>query len=424
MKIAITGATGYIGRQLAALALHQEHHPLLLTRTAPAADAGAWLRYDLFDTDALTLPGDVQAVVHLAFNPRVATEADGDAEMVAALRLLDAAAAVGARFVFVSSQTAREDAPTAYGRTKWRIEQLVLQRGGSVVRPGQVYGGAAMGLFGLLVNLVDRLPMLPAFLPAPMIQPVHVDDLALALLRIAQLPDATPEVHLIAQSQALSFTTFLRAIAASHVRKTRFFVPVPTALVRLAVRLLGAERSNRLGLSRLDSLFALPVMDTRGSLALLGLQLRSLESGMQPAAPGDQLAAEAAAMLCYVLNRRPDSDLVERYIAAIGRFREGRALGLPGFALRHPALLALLDDRAFLASERGQELAWRLDAATLLAEATQAGAERFIGIRQPAGMLRYGLGLACAVASEVFWRIARPVSMPLFLRDAINRSFP
>ncbi|WP_457833283.1 hypothetical protein, partial [Staphylococcus aureus] len=63
------------------------------------------------------------------------------------------------------------------------------------------------------------------------------------------------------------------------------------------------------------------------------------------------------------------------------------------------ALLALLDDRAFLASERGQELAWRLDAATLLAEATQAGAERFIGIRQPAGMLRYGLGLACAVAS-------------------------
>ncbi|MFX5587086.1 hypothetical protein ABTE16_20295, partial [Acinetobacter baumannii] len=87
--------------------------------------------------------------------------------------------------------------------------------------PGQVYGGAAMGLFGLLVNLVDRLPMLPAFMPAPLIQPVHVDDLALALLRIAQLPDATPEVHLIAQSQALSFTTFLRAIAASHVRKTR-----------------------------------------------------------------------------------------------------------------------------------------------------------------------------------------------------------
>ncbi|WP_457833236.1 hypothetical protein, partial [Staphylococcus aureus] len=85
--------------------LHQGHHPLLLTRTAPAADAGAWLRYDLFDTDALTLPGDVQAVVHLAFNPRVATESDGDAEMVAALRLLDAAAAVGARFVFVSSQT-------------------------------------------------------------------------------------------------------------------------------------------------------------------------------------------------------------------------------------------------------------------------------------------------------------------------------
>jgi len=34
------------------------------------------------------------------------------------------------------------------------------------------------GLFGTLVKVVRRLPLLPTFLPAPKIQPIHVDDLA------------------------------------------------------------------------------------------------------------------------------------------------------------------------------------------------------------------------------------------------------
>jgi NADH dehydrogenase len=425
MRIAITGATGYIGTRLAALATAQGCEIFFLTRNPPDASREKWIAYNLYDTDELALPKNTQAVVHLAFNPRLETQADADAEIAAAVRILNAAESIGARFVFVSSQTARQDAPTLYGLTKWHIEQIVLQRGGKVVRPGQVYGGPEMGLFGILVKTVHRFPLLPAFLPQPLIQPVHVDDLAAALLRIACASTSPMSIYSIAQVEPVSFTAFLKAIAGYRLLKTRFYLPVPTLFVRLVTKLVGQGGPLGSMLRRLESLFDLPQMDSRESLTSLGLQLRSMQIGMQPDFDAHQrVRDEAVAMLQYVLNRRPDGILIQRYVDAIAQFRNGRALGLPRFAIRHPSLLALLDDPAFVRSERGSEFAWRLDAATLLAEASQIGAARFAGINQSAGFFRYGLQLASSVIVEVLWRIARRISLPLFLRNAMKRSFP
>ena len=178
-------------------------------------------------------------------------------------------------------------------------------------------------------------------------------------------------------------------------------------------------------LKRLESLFDLPQMDSGASLTSLSLQLRSMQIGMRPDSDANQrVRDEAVAMLQYVLNRQPDGILIQRYVNAIAQFRNGHALGLPRFAIRHPSLLALLDDPAFVRSERGSEFAWRLDAATLLAEASQIGAVRFVGINQSAGFFRYGLQLASSLIVEVLWRVARRISLSLFLRNAIKRSFP
>lgn len=425
MKLAITGTSGYIGGSLVRCALEQGHEVLHLTRRKPV-NSNQWIPFDIDVSKLICLERDVTAVVHLAINPRAATQNQSDSEIVAAKNLMDAAAVVGARFVFVSSQTASAAAPTLYGQTKWRIEQLVLQRGGIVVRPGQVYGGEEKGLFGLLVGLVARFPLLPAFLPSPEVQPVHVDDLSLSLLRTAQNYVATPAILSVAQSHPISFTSFLKAIAVERLQKRRLLVPVPAVLVRAVVWALGKERSSRMGLSRLESLFDLPHMDSQESLDYLGLKLRPLQEGMRrpPELVNDALEVEARTLLRYVLKVQPDASLIKGYVDMIKTLKAGASLCLPDFITKKPVLLLLLDDQGFLASARGKELAWRLDAATLLAEATPRGAAHFLGVGRRDGLVLYSFLLTKAMVMELCSRLARAIAMPLFLRDAIDRSFP
>ena len=127
----------------------------------------------------------VDVIIHLAANTSEGENTQSQ-EVDAATYLLDHAKAVSAQFVFISSQTASDRAPTVYGRTKWDIEQLILSAGGSVIRPGQVYGGELLGLYGAIVDLVKQLPMLPCFLPGPTVQPVHVDDLVEAIISLVE----------------------------------------------------------------------------------------------------------------------------------------------------------------------------------------------------------------------------------------------
>ncbi|QEZ66453.1 SDR family oxidoreductase [Pseudomonas protegens] len=140
MRIAITGATGYIGRRLVRAARLAGHEILALSRRPMAEPGVTWQAFDLADNLPLSLPEDIAVVFHLA----VKTQHDfgeSSVEQDAAQRLIEAAAVVGAGVVFVSSQAACADAPTAYGRIKWQIEGKTLAAGGWVVRPGQVYGG-------------------------------------------------------------------------------------------------------------------------------------------------------------------------------------------------------------------------------------------------------------------------------------------
>jgi len=146
--------------------------------------------------------------------------------------------------------------------------------------------------------------------------------------------------------------------------------------------------------------------------------LRSLPSGMHPS--GDdrrrRLIFEGQALLSYVLKERPDTSLLCRYVRAVEKLRGGSLLDLPAWALRLPIALALLDDQAFALSARGAELAWRLDAATTLAEATTQGSRRFLDLGRSSGPLMSLVSIACAVVAEIAWRGLRIAGTPFLQR--------
>lgn len=411
MKLLITGATGYIGQRLVKAAELQGYEVVKAGRET----------FDLLSPKPFVMPDGVDSVLHLAAitDAKLSKPA---AEIKAASFLFNAAALSGARVIFVSSQAARQDAPTDYGRTKWQIEELALGANGCVVRPGQVYGGFESGLFGVLSTVVRKLPCYPAFLPAPKIQPVHADDLVAALLSCVKTPGLELSILNIGAATPISFSSFLSAIAHYWVRRNRLQLPIPVFLIRLVISALGSKLSSKFGLERLSSLFDLKPMETAADLNRLGITLRPLPSGMSRSGNNRRrdLAFEGHALLQYVLKAKPDFALVRRYVRCIEQLRGGWGIGVPSLILRNPHLLALFDQRGQSASEGVEEFAWRLSAAMVLAEASTKGATRFLSTGKQSGFFMNGLTMSGALGMEIFWRIALMISKP-FYRPSFKR---
>lgn len=418
MKIAITGATGYIGRRVVRQALMDGHEVISLSRRVPT-DKVEWLYFDLSSEIDSFLPKGTEVLIHLAAITD-GESVDTNTELKAAHRLIEAARRVNARFMFLSSQAAREDAPTDYGRLKWSIEQIVLAKGGCVARPGLVYGGPEVALFGKITKLVRGLPFIPAFIPSPTVQPVHVDDLARCILNLAIWERGSHRIVCVGAPDPVPFTTFLSVVAKVRVGQYRLPLPVPVVMVRALTVVLGKKLSAKLGLERLSSLFDLSVMDSRQDLNFLGVELRPLAAGMTPSGGTIRrlLISEGRSLLAYVFKAAPPSTLVRRYVLCIEELREGRPLPLPSILLQCPMLLSFMDDRSTLAKIYGEEIEWRLNCAVALAEASVEGAHRFLINKGGYGLVGGLISMARAVTMEIGVRMLRPA-----VRFALKRCF-
>ena len=414
MKIAITGANGFIGSALSSQAIRAKCNVLALTRTPPVEANSSWQRYDIADGANLKLPDDVQVVVHLAATTK-SSNFDIKREIWAARKLISASSSVGAKFIFVSSQVARFDAPTLYGRCKWQIEQDVLAAGGEIIRPGMVYGGAALGLFSILVGVVKRSPLLPKFIPEPLIQTIHVDDLSQCILKIAQSKNNAAKIFHLAENNPIKFSDYLNEIAKTRVRTFRLFIPVPINLFRFIYKNINILSHHNFGLERLESLFDLPLMRTKTDLESVGIQLRPLSSGMHRSGSVDKrlILIEGYAVLSYILRCDPTSSLVREYCRAIFLLRSGKPLCLSKIFIKWPILLSIVEKNCFADSAFVNEFDQRLNIATPLAEFTISGAKNFLELKPSFGVIGALWNIVIFLFLGLLWRILGAVLSPL-----------
>jgi nucleoside-diphosphate-sugar epimerase len=425
-QVVITGASGYIGRYLVAGVRARGWRVAAATRRRPVMGDIDWIPYALEDEVRAEMFPAAAIVVHLAANNALASHADEQRELLAAQRLLVVAQERRLRFIFVSSQTARPDAPTAYGRVKWRIEQEVRAGGGLIIRPGLVYGGVPEGVFGQLCLLVRGSRFLPALLPSPRVQPIHVMDLTEGILRIVEHDDLPSGEYNFADPKPMAFTHVLRTIAIARVRHFRVYVPLPVAVVRFAMKMANRWFGSAFDLDRLRSLVDLPLLATSGDLEKMALPLRPFFSGMHATGSDRRrkLLGEGLALLSYVLKQRPPRDLLKRYARAVETLRNGEPVLLPGSVASFPWSIALLDSPLLLARAGAHELDWRLDAATMLAEATRAGARRFLIPGASSGKALAMFRIVRLLGAEAFVRTVRWLLLPMLLRSVGWRREP
>lgn len=407
MRIAVTGSTGYIGQRFLKIASDKGHKVFSLSRRQHDSPMSSWIKYDLSSQMTLSLPADIEAIVHLAANTSFNNQLSEHEEIEASKKLVALAKNQCIKLIFISSQTARSNAPTAYGRIKYCIEQIVIDAGGIVIRPGLVYGGQTKGLFGELVRLVKKFHFIPLFFPGPYVQPIHVDDLANGILRVTELTSMnSSKVIMLGSIEPITFSKFLGAIARYRLHLTRFYIPIPSVSLRLMAGVF-----SKLGgsISRINSLFNLVEMNTKSDLNFLNLKLRSLDTGLHVTGSSNrrELILEGHAFHFYLVGKDSKKMNMRNYVRIVEKLRDGRSLQIPGRNKFWPFMIALVDDKNLKSYPWVEEYRWRLRTATLISEASPIGAVNFLGNNGSGGFSNSFFGIISALLLEILLKICR-----------------
>ncbi len=406
-RIGITGASGYVGQALISAAQRGGDTVVVLGRRQfdPALE---WRHCELESPPAPDLLAGLDALIHLAADTQSLLQPAGGKEIVHALALAQQAARLRIPMVFVSSQAAAASAPSAYGRTKHAIEDAVRASGATVIRPGLVVGGSERGLFGLLCAAVRWSPVLPHLLPTPRVQPLHVEDLAQALLIASQRPDLSGRSLAVA-GPPMAFDELLARIAKQRLRVWRWLLPVPSAPLRLLLRLLAPVLGPTFSVQRFDSLLRLPAMDCATDLSTLGLCLRSPNTLFERRGTATRLwLREAQALSQALLDAPASADLLRRYPRLLLRCDVTDPLPIPALLLALPVCLAALDAPDTRHTAAIGSLPWRMGVMLRLAEADPSQTPRFLGRRSGQSRWNVVIDLISAGSSELLRRCIAP----------------
>ncbi len=266
--IALTGATGFIGRHLlASLSARGYRVRVLLRRPVevPEGASGAVVGDLARPINMAAALSGVDAVVHSAGLANVESGAMSGApeddfrasNTEATKRLADAAQRARVRrFVFLSSiraqsgpsapaPVAETDAPQptdAYGRSKLAAEEALAATGLDWValRPVLVYGAGAKGNMASLLRLARSPYPLPLGSLTGRRSLVSVESLSAAVAQVLEAPGKLARPLAVAEPDALTVAEMIAALRAGLGRRPGL-LPLPSPLVELACRASGRD---------------------------------------------------------------------------------------------------------------------------------------------------------------------------------------
>jgi uncharacterized protein YbjT (DUF2867 family) len=291
MRILVTGGSGFLGGYVLREAARRGHETVALARSDRAAAAvtalgAAALAGDL--DDAAALPGMFAAArCDVLVNLASLGFGHGPAIVTAA-----GTAGLG-RAVFVSTTAVTTALPAATKRVRLAAETAIRGSGPgwTILRPTMIYGAAGDRNLSRLLPLLRRAPLLPVPGGQQLQQPVHVADVAAAVLAAAGNPAAAGHSYDIAGPEPMTFTGLLRISAAAVHSSTRF-VPVPLwPVVALARGYEQVSRHPRIRAEQVQRLAEDKAFGIAAAARDLGYAPRSFAAGIGAQARAMGLAA-------------------------------------------------------------------------------------------------------------------------------------
>ena len=239
MRVAVTGANGFVGRHLVAQLLQRGHDVRALISERPGAEkdlpesGGSQLdvrRADVRKPDSLRGAFDgIDAVVHTVAVPTERKQKFAEVNVAGVAHVVAEARRAGVgRIVHMGALRADPDSPYPYLRSKGQGEALVTGSG----IPHVVLQSSL--LFGKGDDFFPRLAFTLIFPVVPVpgdgkarFQPIHVDDIAQALVNAVERREITG-VHEIGGAEPVTYDEMLaETMRATGKRRPTLHVPVP-----------------------------------------------------------------------------------------------------------------------------------------------------------------------------------------------------
>jgi nucleoside-diphosphate-sugar epimerase len=235
MRLLVTGGSGFLGGYVLREAARRGHVSVALARSMAAARTAA-------ERGAQPVPGDLDDAgqLHEAFAAArcevlLNLASLGFGHGPAILAAVEEAGIGRAVFVSTTAVTTNLAPPTKSVRlaAERQIRSSRLQW--TIVRPTMIYGAQGDRNMSRLLALLRRTPLLPV--PGGgrhLQQPVHVEDVADAILTASERPTTAGMTYNVAGPEPISFTDLLLTSARAVGSRARFF-PVPlTPMIALA----------------------------------------------------------------------------------------------------------------------------------------------------------------------------------------------
>ena len=240
MNVLVTGASGFIGRQLVPSLLSSGHRVRALVRDADRyepPDGVSTFEGDLLEggtfEDALT---DVDVVYYL-IHSMGAGSGFASRDRNAARNLSEAASAAGvSRVVYLSGLGVDSDALSAHLRSRHEVER-VLSRGEfdlTVLRAAIIVGEGSAS-FRLVRQLSGRLPVMvtPRWV-STRVQPIAIVDVIEYLVSVLEIPETAGKTYEIGGPEVLTYREVLVETGRLSSGRKPIIVPVPFLTPRLS----------------------------------------------------------------------------------------------------------------------------------------------------------------------------------------------
>jgi uncharacterized protein YbjT (DUF2867 family) len=252
--IAVTGATGFVGRGIVEQVLDEGFPVRAIVRDPKQAVPGC----DVFRGNVIYAPSlegafdGVKCVIHLVGIIHAWRENTFERAHVEATRnVLAAAKKAGVkRYLHMSALGTRADGRSRYHQTKWAAEELVRKSGlaWTIFRPSLIYGPDDISI-NVLAKIVRRAPFVPVLGKGNgKIQPVSIESVAQSFVAAIRNDESVGKTYDLCGPVAFTWNELYDKLLAFYgLRKPKLHLPLPVARMQAAAfeKLLSNPLFNR-----------------------------------------------------------------------------------------------------------------------------------------------------------------------------------